>query len=112
MTFCREHSVKAVRKQHRCDVCGTAILIGAPAVRWVGVTDGDFGSAIHHPDCREAEVEFNRMASGNWDEWYRLDEEPRKELTWLWRDYPAVAGRLGVLAAVRCQLPTHEGNSQ
>ena len=101
MSFCREDPVKAVRKQHRCDACGSAIAMGRPAVRWVGMSDGDFGSAIYHPDCREAEIELNRKAGGNWDEWYRLEDEPRRELTWLWRDYPAVAARFGVLAAVQ-----------
>ena len=100
MSFTREHDVKAVRKQHRCDTCGKMIDVGARAVRWSGMTDGDFGSAIFHPDCRAAEIELNREAGGDANEWYRLAEEAPRDLTWLWKDYPGVAKRLGVLAAL------------
>ena len=97
MTFPSERTVKAVRKEHRCDACGMTITIGSPATRWSGLTDGDFGSTVYHPDCREAEIEFNRRAGGNADEWYRLDNESRRELSWLWPNYPAVAARFRVL---------------
>ncbi len=105
MSFTREWTVKAVRKDHRCDVCNHVITIGSPAVRWTGLTDGDFGACIFHPDCRDAEIELNRLAGGNADEWYRLDDEPRRELTWLWRAHPGVAKRLRVLASITGQVP-------
>ena len=98
MSFVTETAVKAVRKKHHCDACGKSIEVGHSAIRWAGMTDGDFGSAVFHPDCRAAEIELNQEAGGNADEWYALRDESPKDLVWLWRDYPAVAGRLNVMA--------------
>lgn len=67
------------RKQRRCDSCLQMIEIGEPYVRWVGVTDGDFGTAPFHPDCREAEIKVNRELLAFDDEWASLHEYVSEE---------------------------------
>lgn len=97
MSFNREYDVKAVRKSRRCDVCRAPIEIGFPAIRWVGMIDDEFGTLIFHPDCRGAEIAYNRMTNCNWDEWYSLasDLEP-DDHAWLLDEWPAVAARMGI----------------
>lgn len=101
MTFFSETQVKAVRKAHRCDGCGTAIEVGSPAVRWAGVTDGDFGAAVYHTDCRAAEVDLNQYILGHQhgDEWLPLSEIDDEDRVWLIGAYPAVARRMRFVAA-------------
>lgn len=94
MSFVREYAVKAVRKPHRCDGCGRRIEPGGPAQRWVGMTDGEFGSAIYHPDCREAEVDLNQIKDCWGDDWFSLREIDDEDRPWLLEEYPAVAARM------------------
>lgn len=97
MTFATETNVKAVRKRHRCDGCGKRIEIGSPAVRWAGMTDGDFGAAIYHPDCRLAEIKLNDLLETQWgDEWAALSEIDEEDWPWLIETFPAVAARMGI----------------
>lgn len=99
MSFGSETKVKAVRKQHSCEICDQPIFVGEPALRWAGKTDGDFYSVIYHPECREAEIAFNDHHGVSWDEWmslrYNRDSE---DDAWLIASFPDVAKRLGVLA--------------
>lgn len=95
MSFVREQVIKATRKRHLCDACDKWIETGEPATHWVGVTNGDFGSAHYHPECRAAEIELNR-ANDLWnDEWVRLIDliEP-EDRPWLKREHPLAYRRL------------------
>lgn len=95
MSFTREWPVAATRKQHRCDTCGKHIEIGQPATRWAGMTDGEFGNAIMHPDCRAAEVEFNDLLDFRWgDDWTPLRDIESDYHEWLRDEHPNVAARL------------------
>ena len=98
MSFATETSVKAVRKRHRCDGCGAHIEIGEPAKRWAGMSDGDFCTAIYHPDCRAAEERMNELAGWRYgDDWYLLsDDLSREDWPWLLEEFPAVAARLNI----------------
>ena len=97
MSFSREWSVKAVRKVHRCDCCGKPIEMGQAAIRWSGMTDGDFGSAIMHPDCRAAEIAMNELKDYRLgDDWWPLREIESDDHEWLAEEYPVVAARMDI----------------
>lgn len=97
MSFAVETPVKAVRKAYHCDGCNRQITVGSPATRWAGLTEGDFGTAIYHPECREAEVAYNREAGWQWgDDWYPLSEIEPEDRPWLAAEYPLAAQRLGI----------------
>lgn len=100
MSFHEEKAVKAVRKRHRCDGCNRFIEIGEPASRWAGMTDGDFGTAIYHPDCRAAEIAMNNDVLGfqYGDDWWPLSDIESEDRPWLIDAYPAVARRMGMVA--------------
>ncbi len=96
MAFQGETAVKAVRKQYVCDGCGKHIDIGQPAMRWAGMTDGDFSTAIYHPECREAEIAYNNEVLGYaWgDDWWPLSEIDRDDWPWLTETHPIAAARV------------------
>lgn len=99
MSFYRETVVKAVRKRHRCDGCGKHIEIGEPANRWAGMTDGDFGSVIMHPECREAEIKLNDiLGTHSGDDWAGLLDIESEDWPWLLEEHPVVAARMGITA--------------
>lgn len=102
MSFASESTVKAVRRRHLCDGCSRHIEIGEPATRWAGLTEGDFGTAIYHPDCRAAEVDLNNEILG-WqygDDWLPLHDIEREDWPWLIEAHPAVAARMNLAAAL------------
>lgn len=105
--FWAETAVKAVRKRHVCNGCGKHVEIGSAATRWAGTTDGDFATAIYHPDCRAAEIAMNNDVLGfqYGDEWRPLFDIESEDLPWLIDSYPAVAARLGRTAL---KEPTHD----
>ncbi|MDF0490030.1 hypothetical protein PX554_17990 [Sphingomonas sp. H39-1-10] len=90
MTFISEKPVKSVRKRHCCNACNKLIEVGEPAVNWCGVTDGQFDSSYYHPDCREAEVAYNRdCIETHWsDDWDRLCEAEHDNLPWIKEHWP------------------------
>lgn len=98
MSFVRENTVTATRKEHRCDVCHQTIPVGSEVVRWAGKIDGDFNTATYHTDCREAEVAFNREHGLGGCDWASLayDREMEDD-EWLVGAFPAVANRLGIV---------------
>ena len=97
MSFVTEKPVGAVRKRRRCDVCCQTIEIGEPAIRWAGMTDGDFGSFIFHPECRTAEIAYNQMASSACGEWYSLNHDREEDdNAWILAEHPIVAARMGI----------------
>ena len=110
MSFASETPVKAVRKRKACDGCGRHIEIGEPAIRWAGLTDGDFGTAIYHPDCREAELAYNNdLLECQWgDDWYPIHEIDRDDWPWLIEAHPTVAARMGIAAPSVCEAPQVE----
>lgn len=99
MSFSGERAVKAIRKRHVCDGCGNYIEIGDSALRWAGMIDGDFGTAIYHLDCRTAEVAYNQDILGYvWgDDWRCLSEIDKDDWPWLIDAHPTVAKRMGIL---------------
>lgn len=100
MAFHTETPVKAVRKRHCCDGCGKHIEIGQSAVRWAGLTDGDFGTCIYHPECRAAELAYNLDVLGYLylDDWYPISEIEHEDWPWLIESHPVVAERMGIQA--------------
>lgn len=71
--FTRE-TTHTARKPHRCDGCRQTIAAGEKYVRWAGMTDGDFGTAAYHPDCRAWEIFLCQEAGLYHDEWCSLHE--------------------------------------
>ncbi len=94
--FVNERPVKATRKLATCAACGTHIQIGEPAIRWAGITDGEFSSAAYHPDCREAEIRMNRECGSAAYDWFALSERDPDDDDWIAVNFPAVAERLGI----------------
>lgn len=95
MTILSETRVKATRKQHQCDACLQSIVKGSPAVRWSGISDGEFQSGIFHPDCREAELALNDCLG--WypgDDWTPLHNIESDDLLWLEQEHPTVFARM------------------
>jgi hypothetical protein len=89
VSFISEKPIKAVRKVHVCSACDKWIEIGEPAVNWCGVTDGDFGSVHYHPDCRKAEVAYNReYLDSYYDEWVSLAEAEHDDRPWIKENWP------------------------
>lgn len=95
MSFSEETTHKA-RKAHRCEACNGKIEAGETYIRWAGTTDGDFGVAKFHQDCRQAEIALNKLSGTDWDEWMGLQDMEVDDWPWLLEDYPAVAGRMGI----------------
>lgn len=90
MSFRSERAIKATRKRHLCSACDQWIEIGEPAINWAGTTDGDFSSVHYHPDCREAEIAYNRdCLDGHWsDDWERLCEAEHDNRPWIKENWP------------------------
>lgn len=89
MSFVNERAVSAIRKAGLCDGCSTSVTVGSQAVRWAGLTpDGDFNTALYHPECRNAEVALNRLHDTDADEWIGLGEIEREDHAWLTEEHP------------------------
>lgn len=89
MTFIDERGIKAVRKRHVCSACDKWIEPGEAAINWVGITDGEFGSAHYHPDCRAAEIAFNHLHGWGWyDDWMRLCDADHEDRPWIKAEHP------------------------
>jgi hypothetical protein len=104
VSFTREHAIKSVRKARRCDGCGVRINVGEPAMGWAGLTDGDFGTATYHPECRNAEVALNGLH--DWfpgDDWIPLSDCDGEDRPWLAAEHPVVAARMGIAARLPSQ---------
>ena len=101
MSFVNEKAVKAVRKPGRCDACMQMVEIGQPAVRWAGITDGQFDTSLYHPECRAAEIALNRLHhTYRWqDEWIGLSDIDWEDWRWLVEEHPVVAERKGITLA-------------
>lgn len=97
MSFVRETSINAIRKARRCDGCGVVIALGESAIAWAGMTDGDFGTATYHPDCRAAEIGLNGLMDLNSNEWWPLREIDHDDRRWLAASFPAVAARMNIV---------------
>lgn len=102
--FLGERCIRAVRKPHRCEACGAMIQPTAPATYASSVQYGEFFGWYSHPECREAEFDWNKRR-GPWGRYRESDEylwlfqamdgEP-VEQAWLVAHHPAAAGRLGI----------------
>jgi len=96
--FYSETLVKKTRKDHRCDGCGKLIPIGSQALRYSGKFDGEFGTFVHHPECREAECALNKLCRTRYDEWMSLADIESDDHQWLLDKHPIVAARFGITA--------------
>lgn len=90
MSFISERPIKATRKRHLCSACDKWIEIGEPAINWAGTTDGEFSSVLYHPDCREAEIAYNRdCLDSHWsDNWERLCDAEHDNRPWIKETWP------------------------
>lgn len=97
--FYSETHVKKTCKDHQCAGCCKMIEAGSSALRYSGLFDGVFGSFIHHPECRAAEVALNKLHDlGSYDDWMQLSEIESDDHDWLLAEFPAVADRFGITA--------------
>lgn len=101
MSFVNETAVKAVRKPGLCDVCSRMVEAGQPAVRWAGITDGQFDTSLYHPECRAAEIALNKLhGTDRWgDDWMSLSDTDWEDWRWLVEEHPVVAERKGITLA-------------
>lgn len=107
--FINERIIKKTRKPHRCCACESNIPSGSEALYWSG-KDGDAFIGVHyHPDCRAAEVAYNKMADTAFDEWYSLNEIEPDDWRWLLEEHPAVADRMLINAE---RIAQHEDQQQ
>ena len=94
MSFVNERTIKAVRKPHLCEACCKRLQVGEAAINWAGLTDGDFGSAYYHPECREAEIAYNHMIGSHYDEWTPLHDADRESYPWIKANHPTAYRRM------------------
>jgi len=103
--FLGERLIRAVRKPHRCESCGRTIQPGLPATYATTIQDGDFFAWRSHPECRDAEADWNKRR-GPWGRpyscaedyywlWQAMDDAPC-ERAWLIANHPVAAGRLHI----------------
>lgn len=97
MSFVSE-TTHAARKPHICDGCGKGIVVGEKYTKWAGITDGCFGTAKYHEECRAAEIALNSLHGTHSDEWLGLQDMEVDDWPWLFEDYPAVADRMKITA--------------
>lgn len=92
MDFTAERRVSKTRKPHQCNGCCRTIPVGSSASRWVGVSDGDFGSCYYHLECLIAEVALNALREHqHGDDWAQLADLDPEEHEWLIGEHPQVA---------------------
>jgi len=90
--------IKATRKPHQCEQCGTTIKVGSTAHHVVGSYYRDFYSYRVHPECEAAGIAYAKM-TGCWGEdfmWFQHCLEERDDKLWLLEHHPIVAERLGL----------------
>lgn len=95
--FYSEKIVK-VRKARQCAGCCQMVAAGEQALTYSGKFNGDFGSFTLHPECREAELAWNKMTGAYADEFVGLCDLESDEWEWLLDEYPVVAARMNVTA--------------
>lgn len=88
--------IVSVRKPRPCEGCGQMIGKGERALTYSGKFDGDFGSFTLHPECRVAELAWNKMADTYADEFVGLSELEPDDWQWLLDEHPIVAARKNV----------------
>jgi hypothetical protein len=92
------------RKRHKCCACETWVKPGERYVRWAGLCDGEFSTAVYHCDCREAEIAFNKICDIG--EWVNLGDMESDDHDWLIDAHPSVAQRFG-LTMFRWREPSY-----
>lgn len=100
MSFFSPRSIKATRKQHRCEGCGKFIEAAGPAWYFSALEDGDFYAGYYHVECRDAEVALNDLKGNHggedWMPLYLVRDEP-DDRDWLIEAHPAVAARMRLI---------------
>jgi len=95
MSFIAEKPIKSTRKRHICAGCDKWIEIGESAVNWCGINDGGFNSVNYHPECRQAEVQYNNeVIDAVWDEWTCLHDADSEDWPWIKDNHPLVYQRM------------------
>lgn len=97
--FYSSRAIKATRKRHICESCGTAIEIGHPAQYAACKQDGEFFAWYNHPECLAAEKAWNDEADYRGDEYcwlwqVRDDEYSEQWIAWLIEHHPIAAALL------------------
>lgn len=90
--------IVTVRKPRQCAGCCQMLAKGDQALVYSGKFDGDFGSFTLHPECRVAELAWNKMADTYYDEFVSLSELEPDEWEWLLDEHPVVAARMNITA--------------
>lgn len=108
--FTRERKIKATRKRHVCEQCGSLIEIGSKAMYHTGHHDGDFYTGYQHMECYGAGIAYAKMTN-RWDDeftWFYVMLDDRDDELWLLRNHPIVAERLGLSMAEAPTEPPHD----
>ena len=97
MSFYSEQPIKAIRKARACDGCGSALIVGEPALKCSGNHDGFWSGAYHH-ECREAECALNKLHDiWGGDDWMSLCSDMEwDDYPWLIAEHPVVAERMKI----------------
>jgi hypothetical protein len=74
-TSTADQHIKAARKKHICDWCGTRIGVGEPYTRYRWFDHGDAGTTRLHPECHAA-MQAEVAHQGGWIE-FTPGEFPR-----------------------------------
>lgn len=92
--------IKATRKPHTCEQCGTEIEVASTCHYFTGSYFRDFYSHHVHLECEAAGIAYAKM-SGCWGEdfmWFQHSLEEQEDKSWLLEHHPIVAARLGLNA--------------
>ena len=92
------YTTPIARKDYFCINCNTKIFKGTKHKKYSGVYDGYFDSFRSHDDCNQAVNEYYQLADlGDYEDHMFLcdyvEENFIDMMTWLVKDYPAVARR-------------------
>jgi len=96
--FYSRRTIKATRKPHACNQCGKVIVSGSPAEYGSGMYEGYLYSLYDHIECHEAAsayAKLNDLYGEEWPNFQYMDDSGCDHLSWLRKEYPVVAERLG-----------------
>ena len=78
MSFRLDTPIKKIRKARPCAWCAELLEAGQPAVKVSGIGyEGDFFSAVFHPECNAAEIRWWRLPINHHEESWPEERMPR-----------------------------------